>query len=70
MVIKTEEDFLASLDRLRHVKEIFRGDYTQKIKTNRHVAKVWMIKANGQKLVTIPKSCDICVGEYVKISRV
>ena len=30
-------------------------------------AKVWQNKGNGQKLVTIPKNCDIVSGDVVWI---
>jgi len=33
-------------------------------------AKVWEAKKNKQKLVTIPKNCDIKEGDYVSIEKV
>jgi hypothetical protein len=32
--------------------------------------KVWVNKANQQKLVTIPKDCDIHEGDYVQIKKI
>jgi len=32
--------------------------------------RVWSIKANGQKLITIPKDSNITVGDYVWIEKV
>ena len=37
---------------------------------NKVVMKVWKNKQNNQKLVTIPKDCDIQEGDYVKIEKV
>ena len=34
------------------------------------IQKVWKIKANGQKLVTIPKKSDIKEGDYVRIIKI
>ena len=34
------------------------------------IKKVWVNKGNKQKLVTIPKDCDIVEGDYVKIKKV
>lgn len=34
------------------------------------IMRVWRNKFNKQKLVTIPKDCDIEEGDYVKISKV
>jgi hypothetical protein len=33
----------------------------------RIICKVWKNKSNGQKLVTIPKNCEIEEGGYVEI---
>ena len=34
------------------------------------IRKVWERKASGQKLVTIPKDCDIETGDHVKIIKI
>lgn len=34
------------------------------------IMKVWENKALHQKLITIPKDCDIKPGEYVEVKRV
>jgi len=34
------------------------------------IVKVWMNKGNKQKLITIPKDCDIKDGDYVEIVKV
>ena len=34
------------------------------------IMKVWINKGNNQKLVTIPKNCDIHEGNYVEIKKV
>ena len=34
------------------------------------VRKVFKAKKNNQKLITIPKDCDIVEGDYVKIEKV
>jgi len=34
------------------------------------IGKVWKNKGNGQKLITIPKDCDIEEGDYVKVEKV
>ena len=31
--------------------------------------KVWENKGNNQKLITIPKDCDIVAGDYVWIEK-
>jgi len=34
------------------------------------IMKVWVNKANNQKLVTVPKDSGIAVGDYVEIRKV
>ena len=34
------------------------------------IQKVWLNRKAKQKLVTIPKNCDIKPGDYVSISKV
>lgn len=34
------------------------------------IAKVWLNKGNGQKLVTIPKDAKIEEGDHVRIEKV
>lgn len=34
------------------------------------IMKVWKNKFNKQKLVTIPKDCEINEGDYVEIKRI
>ena len=34
------------------------------------IQKVWKNKANNQKLVTIPKNCEIKEGDYVEIKKI
>jgi hypothetical protein len=34
------------------------------------IAKVWMNKGNKQKLITIPKDCDIKDGDYVEVIKI
>ena len=34
------------------------------------IAKVYTNKANGQKLITIPKNCRILDGDYVQIKLI
>ncbi len=34
------------------------------------IQKVWKNKGNNQKLITIPKDCDIKEGDYVEIKKV
>lgn len=34
------------------------------------VVKVFKNKANGQKLITVPKSSDIIDGDYVKLIKI
>lgn len=36
----------------------------------RIIKKVWVNKANSQKLVTIPKDSDIQEGDYIEIKKV
>jgi hypothetical protein len=33
------------------------------------IAKVWLAKASGAKLITVPKGEDIDVGDYVMITK-
>lgn len=39
------------------------------VEDERIIRKVWVNKSNGQKLVTIPKDCDIESGEHIEIKR-
>ena len=32
--------------------------------------KVWKNKAKNQKLITIPKGCDIQEGDYVEVKKI
>jgi len=34
------------------------------------IMKVWKTKKNKQKLITIPKDCDIEEGDYVSVEKV
>lgn len=34
------------------------------------IQKVWVNKTNNQKLITIPKDCEIKKGDYVAIKKV
>jgi len=34
------------------------------------IMKVWKNKAKNQKLITIPKDCDIQEGDYVEVKKV
>jgi hypothetical protein len=36
---------------------------------NKIIMKVWKNKNNNQKLITIPKDCDIEEGDYVEIIK-
>ena len=36
----------------------------------RIIMKVWKNKAKNQKLITIPKDCDIQDGDYVEIKKI
>lgn len=40
------------------------------VKKQRIIMKVWRNKQINQKLVTIPKDCDIEEGDYVEIKKV
>jgi len=40
------------------------------IKFTKVIMKVWKNKIRNQKLVTIPKDCDIKEGDYVRIEKV
>ena len=37
---------------------------------NKIIQKVWKNNKNGQKLITIPKNCDIKEGDYVAVIKV
>lgn len=39
-------------------------------KNKKIVMKVWKNKFNKQKLVTIPKDCNIQEGDYVEIKKI
>jgi len=39
-------------------------------KRTKIIKKVWKNKSNQQKLVTIPKDCDIEEGDYVEINKI
>jgi len=34
------------------------------------IKKVWLAVKSNQKLITIPKECDIEAGDYVRVSKV
>ena len=34
------------------------------------ICKVYYNKASGVKLLTVPKRCDIAIGDYVQIQKV
>ena len=34
------------------------------------IVKVWKAKTNNQKLVTIPRECNIKEGDYIKIIKI
>lgn len=36
----------------------------------RVIMKVWKNKSRNQKLITIPKDCDIDEGDYVEVKKV
>jgi hypothetical protein len=36
----------------------------------RIIVKVWKNNGNNQKLVTIPKDCDIKDGDYVEVKKI
>ncbi len=40
------------------------------VKDKKIIMKVWKNKAKNQKLITIPKDCDIKEGDYVEIRKV
>jgi len=40
------------------------------MKKQRIIMKVWKNKIRNQKLITIPKDCDIEEGDYVEIKKV
>lgn len=40
------------------------------VKKQKIIQKVWKNKSNQQKLVTIPKDCDIKEGDYVEIRKI
>ena len=40
------------------------------IPIKRVIMKVWKNKLKNQKLVTVPKDCDIIEGDYVEIKKV
>ena len=40
------------------------------VKQEKVIMKVWKNKAKNQKLITIPKDCDIQDGDYVEIKKV
>jgi len=37
---------------------------------NKIIVKVWVNKANQQKMITIPKKCEIKKGDYVEVKKV
>ena len=39
-------------------------------KKEKIIKKVWKNKSNKQKLVTIPKDCEINSGDYVEIKKI
>lgn len=39
-------------------------------KKERIIRKVWLHKATGQKIVTIPKFCMIKEGDYVEVRKI
>lgn len=39
-------------------------------KQKRIIQKVWINKANGQKLITIPKKSKIKEGDFVEVKRI
>jgi len=41
----------------------------EETKDKKIIMKVWKNKANDQKLITIPKDCDIEEGDYVEIKK-
>jgi len=34
------------------------------------IMKVWKNRLNNQKLITVPKDCDIQEGDYVEITKI
>lgn len=40
------------------------------VKQKKIIMKVWKNKSRNQKLITIPKDCDIEEGDYVEIRKV
>lgn len=44
--------------------------YSSMINKKKIIQIVWKNKYNGQKMITIPKDCDIQEGEYVEVKRV
>ena len=38
--------------------------------TTQIIRKVYKVKANNQKMITIPKDCDIQEGDYVRVEKV
>lgn len=40
------------------------------VKQEKVIMKVWRNKTKNQKLVTIPKGCEINEGDYVEIRKV
>jgi len=39
-------------------------------KPSKIIQKVWVNKYNNQKLITIPKECDINDGDYVEVIKI
>ena len=40
------------------------------IKNKKVIMRVWRNKKNNQKLITIPKECNIQEGDYVEVKKV
>lgn len=40
------------------------------MKTKRIIVKVWKAKKKNQKLITIPKDCNINEGDYVEVKKI
>ena len=40
------------------------------MKSKRVIMKVWKNRIKNQKLITIPKDCDIEEGDYVEVKKV
>ena len=48
---------------------LFKEAQKMETKKNFTVARVWFAKANGQKMISVSKYCDIEPGDLVKVTK-